>query len=441
MGLAFSWQNIEVPVNGRRVVSAIFKSGVFVAQSPVLSMDQTIFPSSISCIEAVSLHGSVTDRNPSVTLNISLVIDDDVTTFTPVLPGLIPGSFHFRLDLRTIRWTVGPHRFSFYAVDSIGCVSQPVDFDTFVLVPTPTRSIIRSTVRFTSSRIFSSVPFNPSQLTASSLHASFLPKVSAFFSESHSFPMSTEAQNLTGLFNASHLLLPSKGMHSVLNPSAPFLSLPFTATASFTATQPCIWSAVWNRSIVTFLDSSQFERSFEGGPATPTGLLDTPTPLPDTSTPLPDTPTLLPDTPTPLPDTPILIPATLTQVPPLELPTATPIDTPQTVSALQSIRRGSDDSYESAPISIGMIAGIASGAAAVIAITVVVFMVRRQRVDYSFTIDSVSPESGGQQAENETLIETGAGLEFYAAQFSTGKSSIDIPNQDLFALSDDEPPG
>jgi hypothetical protein len=107
----------------------------------------------------------------------------------------------------------------------------------------------------------------------------------------------------------------------------------------------------------------------------------------------------------------------------------------ETLHALQSSKRGSGDDSERSPLSIGMIAGIAGGVVAIIAIAVVILVMKR--AGHSITISHMSSESGGGVEASETVIETGAGLEFYVNEFSSGRYSIGIPDPDLFAMSDD----
>jgi hypothetical protein len=99
-----------------------------------------MIPDQVSITESVFITGSVSDSNSNVTISIFLVINDDCFELKDVQSSMSQGSFDFLMSIRSLYVPGGFYRLSFYAVDSIGCVSPGVHFNVTILAPTESKS-------------------------------------------------------------------------------------------------------------------------------------------------------------------------------------------------------------------------------------------------------------------------------------------------------------
>jgi hypothetical protein len=79
-----------------------------------------------------------------VTFALILVVDGDLTNIIMVSASLGIGSFWLEKSFDDL--LLGPHRLSFYLVDSLGCVSRGQDFWTTVVIPLQTATPLPSSV-------------------------------------------------------------------------------------------------------------------------------------------------------------------------------------------------------------------------------------------------------------------------------------------------------
>jgi hypothetical protein len=157
---SFSWQNILISPGRSITLSVIMKFGGYLPTGPILTMSNSMIPDQVGMDELVAITGSVSDSNSDVNISIFLVINDDCFELKNIQSSLSPGSFVFPMSIGSLSVPEGFYGLSFYAVDSIGCVSPGVHFNVTITRPTATMSpfrtatVARSTVAFSCSSTF-----------------------------------------------------------------------------------------------------------------------------------------------------------------------------------------------------------------------------------------------------------------------------------------------
>jgi hypothetical protein len=137
-GIAFSWQDIHVSAHGVQYISALFRSGPYLAQQPVISEFEIEDP-------MVPVHGSfsvqlpIFDPIPGTVMDVFGTCDGALSQVTRCAANLTTGTHRVSVDISPYSLALGRHPVSFYVVNSLGLISHPVSIHIDVVAdPAPT---------------------------------------------------------------------------------------------------------------------------------------------------------------------------------------------------------------------------------------------------------------------------------------------------------------
>jgi hypothetical protein len=136
--VAFSWQDISIPIFGRAWRSVVVKFGL--PDASQLSLSVVTAPTSARIGRSIDVVVAVASIEEGEQVRVYLVVDDDTSTIWLVaLDGPANGEVHCTIN---VTMSTGNRKMSLFAVDSIGTVSAAASFT--LLVQAPARTVLNS---------------------------------------------------------------------------------------------------------------------------------------------------------------------------------------------------------------------------------------------------------------------------------------------------------
>jgi hypothetical protein len=128
VGIAFAWKDVVVPGDSPQYVSALFRSGAYVADQP------TIGDIKLPGVVFVEVHGSfsldipISDFIPDTLMSIFASVDGDISDLTLIGANLTTGTYPVSIDISAFGLAHGVHDISLFVVNSAGLISDPLTF-------------------------------------------------------------------------------------------------------------------------------------------------------------------------------------------------------------------------------------------------------------------------------------------------------------------------
>jgi hypothetical protein len=143
--VAFSWQSVQIDSGATVVKRVVMEFGRPNAKTLTLTL---AVPPSVGAIETIQVTGTLYDSDVNERISIILILDDDSSSVLQVASGLpATGAIAFQFSASLVE--PGSRKFAFYAVDSIGTISNEASQTVVVTGParTPSLSIRQSPTR------------------------------------------------------------------------------------------------------------------------------------------------------------------------------------------------------------------------------------------------------------------------------------------------------
>jgi hypothetical protein len=138
VAISFTWQQIAVPAGGTSSRSFIFRSGNHYPDQPSLTALGPP-PASVPAGGDFVVSFSVSDYIPDTIIRILLILDGDTSTSTFVSDGQQSiNPITAMVVLSSFPLDMGPHQFSFFAINDVGFVSLPYNMTIEISGGAPT---------------------------------------------------------------------------------------------------------------------------------------------------------------------------------------------------------------------------------------------------------------------------------------------------------------
>jgi hypothetical protein len=132
-GCTWSWSKVSIAGKGSATVGLVMRSGKFIEGVPEVSMPKSAIPTMIMATHSLHLSGTVTDMRMFTSLELWLIVDDNLSNIQILMNRSGPGRFEYDLELKGYNLDSGQHSFSFHAVDrSLGRISSAARYLTTI---------------------------------------------------------------------------------------------------------------------------------------------------------------------------------------------------------------------------------------------------------------------------------------------------------------------